>query len=101
MTIERDDLLDACVRLPDHVVHRSFIAETVLLNLKNGHYHGLNPVGGFMLEALNESTSVREAVERVAEHYQEDPERVEADLLALCQRLLEQDLVEVVEPDRR
>lgn len=96
MTIERDDLLDACLRLPGHVVHRSFIAETVLLNLQTGNYHGLNPVGGAMLEAVNDAPSVREAIERVADRYSEDPAVVEADLLALCSSLLDRGLMEVV-----
>jgi hypothetical protein len=45
-----DTLLSASLRLPQHVVHRSFVAETVVLNLQTGKYHGLNPVGGRMLE---------------------------------------------------
>jgi hypothetical protein len=97
MTIERDDLMDACLRLPGHVVHRSFIAETVLLNLQTGNYHGLNPVGGVMLEAVNDASTVREAVERVAERYGEEPAVVEADLLALCSSLLERGLMEVAD----
>jgi hypothetical protein len=28
------------VRLPEHVVYRSFEAETVLLNLRTGEYYG-------------------------------------------------------------
>jgi Coenzyme PQQ synthesis protein D (PqqD) len=97
MTIERNDLLDARLRLPEHVVHRTFVAETVLLNLQTGTYHGLNPVGGVMLDAVNESTSVRQAAERVAEKYGEDPARVEADLLELCHGLVERGLMEAVE----
>src|ERR1700761_2285382 len=95
MTIERNDLLAACLRLPEHVVHRTFVAETVLLNLQTGNYHGLNPVGGVMLEAVNGASSVREAAEVVAEKYGEDPVRVEVDLLELCHGLLERGLIEV------
>lgn len=97
MTIEHNDLLDACLRLPEQVVHRTFVAETVLLNLQTGNYHGLNPVGGVMLEAVNTEPSVRRAAELVAEKYGEDPERVEADLLELCHSLLQRGLMEVVE----
>jgi len=57
--IDNDNLLGACLRLPEHVVHRSFVAETVVLNLQTGRYHGLNPVGGRMLDALNGASSVR------------------------------------------
>jgi Coenzyme PQQ synthesis protein D (PqqD) len=98
MTIERHDLLDTCLRLPGHVVHRSFITETVLLNLQTGKYHGLNPVGGVMLETINDAPSVRQAIESVADRYGEDSAVVEADLLTLCASLLERGLMEVVEP---
>ena len=39
--MERADLNHAAIRLPDHVVFRRFPAETVLLNLQTGHYHGV------------------------------------------------------------
>ena len=38
--------------MPDHVVYREFVQETVILNLETGTYHGLNPTGGKMLETL-------------------------------------------------
>lgn len=34
MTVDRGTLLTARLRLPEHVVHRSFVAETVVLNLR-------------------------------------------------------------------
>ena len=42
------------VRIPKHVVFRSFGSETVLLNLSTGQYHGLRGTGGRMLEVLAE-----------------------------------------------
>ena len=97
MTLERNDLLDVRLRLPEHVVHRSFISETVLLNLQTGNYHGLNPVGGVMLETVNEAPSVRQRSRPVADKYNQDPAVVEPDLLALCQGLVERGLMEVAE----
>jgi hypothetical protein len=97
MTTEPDTLIDACLRLPDHVVHRSFVAETVLLNLQTGNYHGLNPVGGVMLEAVNDAPSVRHAAEVVAARYEQDPAVVQGDLLTLCEQLLERGLLEIAE----
>ncbi len=95
MTVDRGTLLTARLRLPEHVVHRSFVAETVVLNLKTGKYHGLNPMGGHMLEVLNESPSVRRAAEQVAAEYDQDPAVVEADFVAFCSDLLERGLVEI------
>ena len=93
--VDRDTLLSARLRLPEHVVHRTFVAETVVLNLQTGMYHGLNPMGGYMLDVLNESPDVRSAAERVAAEYDQDPDVVEEDFVAFCQDLLDRGLVEV------
>ena len=93
--VDRDTLLGARLRLPEHVVHRSFVAETVILNLETGKYHGLNPMGGHMLEVLGESDDVRSAADRVATEYDQDPALVEEDFLAFCSDLLDRGLVEV------
>jgi hypothetical protein len=95
MTVDRETVLSARLRLPQHVVHRSFVAETVVLNLKTGMYHGLNPTGGHMLEILNEAPTVREAAALLDAEYQDQP-AVEADLVAFCLDLLDRGLVEII-----
>ena len=95
-------VLDERFTVPDHVVHRSFAAETVVLNLRTGGYHGLNPVAGRMLEVLEETGEPREAAARVAAEYGVEIARVEADAEKLCTDLLERGLIERVgsEPGR-
>jgi hypothetical protein len=93
------ELLAARVRLPQHVVHRSFVAETVVLNLNTGKYHGLNPTAGRMLEALAAASTVGATVPELAGAYGVEPATVESDLLALCQGLLERGLIEIVDAD--
>ena len=88
-------LLTARFRLPQHVVHRSFVAETVILNLRTGKYHGLNPTAGRMLEVLVEAPTVGAAVPDLADEYGVEPEQIEEDLLTLCRGLLERDLIEI------
>ncbi len=99
MTVDRDSLSSARLRLPQHVVHRSFVAEAVVLNLKTGMYHGLNPMGGRMLDIVNEAPSVHEAAMLIAKEYDQDPTMVEADLVAFCRDLLDRELVEIVGDD--
>jgi hypothetical protein len=96
MTIDDDTLLNARLRLPQHVVHRSFVAETVVLNLETGKYHGLNPTAGRMLDVLDSAASVRDAATSIADEYGQDPATVSADLLVFCRDLLDRKLVEVV-----
>lgn len=101
MTTDDDTLLDARLRLPQHVVHRSFVAETVVLNLETGKYHGLNPTAGRMLDVLNTAATARAAAATIADEYDEDPDTVAADLLVFCRDLLDRKLVEVVVDETR
>jgi hypothetical protein len=87
------ELLKARARLPQHVVHRSFVAETVVLNLRTGKYHGLNPTAGRMLEVLETSQTIGEAVPTLAGEYGLEPDKIESDLLTLTRGLLERGLI--------
>jgi hypothetical protein len=88
-------LLASRARLPQHVVHRSFVAETVVLNLRTGKYHGLNPTAGAMLDALGEAPSIGAAVPGLAAEFGVEEAQIQADLLALCRGLLERGLIEI------
>ena len=74
-------------------VHRSFVAETVVLKLQTGKYHGLNSVGGRMLEVVDKGPTVRQAAEPIAAEYGEDPGAIEADLVGSCRDLLDRGLL--------
>jgi hypothetical protein len=95
MSHTADTLRDARIRVPDHVVHRTFVAETVVLNLQTGKYHGLNTMAGRMLEVLEDGPTVREAAARIAAEYDVDAARVESDLIAFCEDLLARELIEI------
>jgi Coenzyme PQQ synthesis protein D (PqqD) len=88
-------LLTARVKVPQHVVYRTFPSETVILNLETGKYHGLNATAGRMLEAIDSAASVGEAAATVAADYDGSRDVVERDVCLLCQLLLERDLIEV------
>jgi hypothetical protein len=95
-TTPDEGILDAVVEVPEHVVHRSFEAETLLLNLETGQYHGLNQTGGRMLELLEATDGrVRDAVERLAEEYEVDFDEIAPDLMAFCSSLEERGLIVV------
>jgi PqqD family protein of HPr-rel-A system len=94
------ELLASRMRLPQHVLHRSFVAETVVLNLRTGKYHGLNPTAGRMLEALAVAPTAGAIVPELAREYGVEPATVEGDLIALCRGLLERGLIEMVDADQ-
>jgi Coenzyme PQQ synthesis protein D (PqqD) len=83
------------VVVPSHVVFRAFAAETIILNLESGTYHGLNPTAGRMLETLRDHPVIADAAMTVAEHYKTDIETVQADLIKLCSGLIERGLLAV------
>lgn len=71
--------------------------ETVILNLQNGVYYGLDPVGSFIWRSIQQPTDIRAVRDEVLKEYDVDPERCEQDIVNLLQELLEQGLVEIQE----
>src|SRR5919107_621920 len=68
------------VTIPQHVVFRTFVEETVVLNLESGRYHGLNRTAGRMLELLRELGEVDVVAQRLADETGAPEERVASDL---------------------
>jgi len=92
----QETMLDAVAHVPEHVVHRTFEAETLLLNLETGQYHGLNETGGRMLELLEATDGrVREAVEKLADEYEIPFEEIAPDLMSFCSALETRGLIVV------
>jgi hypothetical protein len=96
-----ESILAAKVRLPEHVVYRAFVKETVVLNLQTGKYHGLNPTGGRMIELLERSDTVQQAARSLAAEFQRPLEEMEADLSDFCRDLVDRGLIEFTSDDSR
>ena len=92
---DREHVLSARPSVPDHVVYREFVNETVVLNLETGTYHGLNPSGGKMLETLGTAATVREAAVNLAAYYGRPLSEIEDDLYEFCINLCDHGLVEL------
>jgi len=98
LTGHGSEVLQQRARVPDHVVHRVFAEETVILNLETGLYHGLNVTGGHMLKVLGASATVGEAARRLAAEYEQPVEQIEEDLGAFCLALAQRDLLTLHDP---
>ena len=83
------------VRVPKHVLYRSFPAETVVLNLQTGKYHGLNATASSMLEQLERASCVHDAAVTVAGEYKQPQATVEQDMRELCNALHARGLIEL------
>ena len=69
--------------------------ESVILNLANGTYYGLNPVGAAVWELLREPRTVESIQQEIRNAYEVEAERADADVLALLEQLLAAGLIQV------
>ena len=89
---------DTRVHKPEHVAHNRMGEESVLLNLRTGEYHGLNPTATTMFERLLEHGRPGPAAAAVAEDFEASPDEVLSDVLELCAGLVDRGLIETVDP---
>lgn len=69
--------------------------EAAILNLQNGVYYGLDPVGARIWNLIQTPRTVDEIREVLLGEYDVDSDRCERDLLALLQALAAEGLIEV------
>ena len=69
--------------------------EAAILNIKNGVYYGLDPVGARIWNLMQEPRAVSEIQTAITGEYDVEPERCARDLFGLLNKLLEEGLIEV------
>ena len=69
--------------------------EVAILNLKNGVYYGLDPVGARIWNLIQEPRRVSAVWDALVKEYDVEPNRCERDLLAFLHDLAAEGLVEV------
>ena len=69
--------------------------EAAILNLKNGIYYGLDPVGSRVWNLLQQPRSVAEIRDILSTEYDVDVARLETDLRDLLTQLADNQLVEI------
>jgi hypothetical protein len=79
----------------DHQTSAEVDGESVILDLEEGVYYGLNPVGARIWSEIQEPTSVEEITAAITAEYDVDAEQCREDVLSLLRDLRENDLVEV------
>jgi hypothetical protein len=73
--------------------------ETVILGLTAGRYYGLDAVGARVWQIIQTPTAVSDVRRTILSEYDVEPERCEADLLTLLQKMADAGLVEVRSAD--
>ena len=79
--------------VPPEVVFRALAAETVLLNVKTGQYHGLDPVGARFFEVMRDAASVSAACDILAVEFDQPQARIRTDFLGFLDELEQRGLV--------
>ena len=88
------DLQDR-VTVAEEVLSNEVGGESVLLNLKNEHYYGLDEVGTRMWLVLTTSESFGAAMQTLLEEYEVEEDRLRSDMEILVGKLAEQGLVTI------
>jgi len=76
------------------VLFESIDDESVLLNLKDGCYYGLNAVGRAVWESLDRPKTIDEVISDVKLRFHEHPESVESEIYDFLEELTRPGLVE-------
>jgi Coenzyme PQQ synthesis protein D (PqqD) len=96
MAAQKGISLDTSVVASKEQASADLGAEAAVLNLKNGIYYGLNPVGARIWTLIQTPRTVREVRDTLIDEYDVDSDRCERDLVTLLQQLVEHDLVDIV-----
>ncbi len=91
-------LIDQRVTAVPGVLFRILGDESVLLNLKNETYLGLDPVGTRMWSVLTSAPSVHAAYQLLLEEFDVAPEQLRRDLEEFIASLAENELVVLSSP---
>jgi hypothetical protein len=89
------DLSRTVVRVPNHIVFRSFVTETVVLNLNTGEYHKLDHRAGRIIEALEPGRTITDAAILLAQDSPRTLAELERECIDLCRGLARGGLVEL------
>lgn len=81
-----------------HQVSSDFVdGEVILLDVQEGTYYGLNPVGATIWRMIQTPTSVGEIIDALLETYDVSESRCVEEVSTLLRNLVERNLVEITD----
>ena len=90
-------LIDSSVVVADDVVSCDLDGEAAILNLKDGVYYGLDPVGAKIWNLIQKPMILNNVLQLIMEEYDVDKDTCKGDLLELVEELLDNGLVKINE----
>jgi hypothetical protein len=89
--------LTARVRLAEDVLMQKVGDDAILLNLKTENYFTLDEIGTRIINTLQESDSVKQAMGKLVEIYEVDEGRLTSDAIRLVEECEQNGLLQVTE----
>jgi hypothetical protein len=83
------------ISITNKAVHCEVEDEVVILGLEDGVYYGLNPVGAFIWNMIQESVSVADIKKAVLDEYEVEEEVCDNDIKELLGDLKDRGLIEI------
>jgi hypothetical protein len=81
----------------DEVVSCDLDGEAAILNLKDGVYYGLDPIGAKIWKLIQNPMALNDVVEMIGAEYNVDKNQLKDDIFELINELLDNGLVKVNE----
>jgi len=91
---------------PDTIIQRNesrFLAsalgdETVMMDIENGDYLGINSVGTDIWELLKHPVTVKDLFNQIADLYEVSETQLTSEVNSFLQKMLEQNMLQVITP---
>ncbi len=83
------------IRVSDQVIFQDLDGETVLLDMKNGQYFGLDSIGTRIWQLLVAGTRPDDIIDTLLAEYRVSPEQCQQDVAAFLQRLALRSLIAI------
>lgn len=90
-----DFTMDTKLTVPEDILVQDIQGESVLLNLDNSYYYGLDKMGTQMWRTLSGSESIQKAYDDLLARYDVEAHVLRRDLFKLVQKLLDYGLLKV------
>jgi Coenzyme PQQ synthesis protein D (PqqD) len=87
------------VEVPSYVMVRFLDNESVFLNLDTERYFGLDQTGTRMWQVITGSSNIEAAFQQLLSEFEVDPDTLRNDLLSLLEKLVENNLLQMVRVD--
>lgn len=91
--------LSGTIRILPDVLFQEVRGETVLLNLDNERYFGLDEVGTRFLQLVQQESNLQAIFRTMLEEYEVEAEQLERDLGKLMDEMIEAGLISVTTED--